>query len=296
VVTIGIFDGVHTGHKIILERLKAIATSLNGESVVITLWPHPRTVLNSGKQDLRLLNTLEEKQHYLAQNGIDHLIILPFTHEFSRLSSCDFIKDYLIDKLRVKCLVVGFNHHFGRDREGDIEKIRECSDTYHFHLEKINALRIEGSEVSSSRIRENLDNGNLAQANSLLGYTYGLSGTVVEGNQLGRKIGFPTANIEPSEKYKLIPADGVYAVMVEVEKNIYKGVLNIGFRPTVSAEQGKKSIEVHIMDFNQLLYNKKITVLFRERIREELRFPGLEELKIQLEKDRLNALEILENE
>ena len=296
VATIGIFDGVHTGHKLILERLKIIARQIKGESVVITLWPHPRTVLSPERHDLKLLNTLEEKQFLLSLNGIDHLIILPFNLEFSHLSSCDFIKDYLIDKLAVKYLIVGFNHHFGRDREGDIEKIRECSETYHFHLEKLNAQLVNGSEVSSSRIRQNLEKGNLTEANFLLGYKYCLTGKVVEGNQLGRKIGFPTANIEPTEKYKLIPADGVYAVKVEIDDSLYNGMLNIGYRPTVSNGEGNKSIEVHIMNFDQTVYNKKLTIFFHERIREELRFNGIEELQIQLEKDRSNALKVLYNE
>jgi riboflavin kinase / FMN adenylyltransferase len=296
VATIGIFDGVHSGHKLILERLREIADRIKGETIVITLWPHPRTVLSPEKQDLRLLSTLEEKQKLLAASGLDHLVILPFTQEFSRLSSCDFIEKYLINKLAVNYLVVGFNHHFGRDREGDIEKIRKCSDTYHFHLEKMSALLVGGTEVSSSRIRENLDNGNLREANSLLGYSYSLTGNIVEGNQLGRKIGFPTANIEPLENYKLIPSDGVYAVKVEVEGKLHNGILNIGYRPTVSEGKKLKSIEVHIINFDQVLYNKRLTVFFRERIREEMRFSGLEELKLQLEKDRSEAMKILDKE
>jgi riboflavin kinase/FMN adenylyltransferase len=295
VATIGIFDGVHTGHRLILERLKAVASQMGGQSVVITLWPHPRTILNPEMQDLRLLNTMEEKQKYLEESGIDHLIILPFTLEFSRLSSCEFIKEYLLDKLAVNYLVVGFNHHFGRDREGDIEKIRECSDTYHFQLEKLNARLVEGTEVSSSRIREALDNGKLKDANSLLGYTYSLTGKVVGGNQIGRKIGFPTANIEPLEKYKLIPSDGVYAVKVEIGSMFHNGILNIGFRPTVADNTEIRSIEVHILNYNEIIYNKTITIYFHERIREEMRFNGIEELQIQLEKDRLDALKVLFN-
>jgi riboflavin kinase/FMN adenylyltransferase len=295
VATIGIFDGVHTGHRMILERLKAVASQIGGQSVVITLWPHPKTILNPEMQDLRLLNTLEEKQKYLKESGIDHLIILPFTLEFSRLSSCEFIKEYLIDKLAVKYLVVGFNHHFGRDREGDIEKIGECSDTYQFQLEKLNARLVEGTEVSSSRIREALENGKLKEANSLLGYTYSLTGKVVGGNQIGRKIGFPTANIEPLEKYKLIPSDGVYAVKVEIGGVLHNGILNIGYRPTVADNKERRSIEVHILNYTEIIYNKTITVYFHERIREEMRFNGIEELQIQLEKDRSDALKVLYN-
>jgi riboflavin kinase / FMN adenylyltransferase len=294
VATIGIFDGVHRGHKLILEKLKAAASRIGGETVVITLWPHPRSVLMPEMQDLRLLNTLEEKQLYMEVNGIDHLIILPFTREFSRLSSCDFIKEYLIDKIGVSHLVVGFNHHFGRDREGDIEKIRECSDSYHFNLEKLNAYLIDGIEVSSSRIREKLEKGELEEANTWLGYPYSLTGIVIVGSQIGRKIGFPTANIEPLEKYKLIPADGVYAVKVELGDSIYNGMLNIGYRPTVSENKENKSIEVHIINFEGFLYNQRITVYFHERLREELRFNSMDELRLQLEKDRSDALKILD--
>jgi riboflavin kinase / FMN adenylyltransferase len=294
VATIGIFDGVHTGHKLILEKLKAAARRITGQSVVITLWPHPRTILKPEIHDLKLLNTLEEKQKYMEESGIDHLIILPFTLEFSHLSSCDFIKEYLIDRIGVRHLVVGFNHHFGRDREGDIQKIRECAENYHFNLEKLNAHSVNGIEVSSSKIREKLENGELREANAWLGYTYSLTGIVVGGSQLGRKIGFPTANIKPLGKYKSIPADGVYAVKVDLGDIVYNGILNIGYRPTVSENKDEKSIEVHILNYEGVLYNEEITVYFHERLREEMRFEGIEELRKQLEKDRSNALIVLD--
>jgi riboflavin kinase / FMN adenylyltransferase len=296
VATIGIFDGVHTGHKLILEKLKATAKRIGGESVVITLWPHPKSVLQPEKAGLKLLSTLEEKMKYMEASGINHLIILPFTLEFSRLSSCDFIKEYLIDKIGVNYLVVGFNHHFGRDREGDIENIRECSDSYNFSLEKLDAHLIDGVEISSSKIRDKLEKGELMLANSWLGYKYSLTGLVVGGSQLGRKIGFPTANIEPLEKYKLIPADGVYAVKVELGNSIHNGILNIGYRPTIEDKNEKKTIEVHILNYDGLLYNEKITVYFHERLRHEMRFEGIEELRKQLEKDRSHALKVLNNE
>jgi riboflavin kinase/FMN adenylyltransferase len=293
VVTIGIFDGVHTGHKLILERLKEIAARINGETVVITLWPHPRKVLHPGLQNLRLLSTLDEKQKLLAENGIDHLIIIPFTLPFSRLSSCEFIKQYLIDQIGISYFVVGYNHHFGRDREGDIEKIKQCAENFHFSLEKLDARMVNGQEVSSSLIREMIDAGNLREANLLLGYDFSLSGRVIGGNRLGRSIGFPTANIELSEEDKLIPPDGVYAVTVDISGSHYSGMLNIGYRPTVNKDKHKRSVEVHIFNFQNDLYNETITIAFRKKLRDEMRFEGTDQLRVQLEKDKRNALEVL---
>lgn len=294
-VTIGIFDGVHTGHLLILDKLKEIAAHTGGESVVITLWPHPRMVLQPGLQNLRLLTTMEEKQELLASKGIDQLVIIPFTPEFSQLTSCVFIRQYLVEQIGMHHFVVGFNHHFGKDREGDIEKIRECARDYHFTLEKLDARQVGGLEVSSSLIREWIEKGDIEGANRLLGYTYSLSGTVVDGNRLGRSIGFPTANIKPAEAYKLVPPSGVYAVKVLVDGNTYGGMLNIGIRPTLDTGNKHNTIEVNIFGLDQDLYGKAISVAFHRKLREEMKFPDLERLRQQLETDRINALNVLQN-
>lgn len=295
VVTIGIFDGVHTGHMLILEKLNEIARSTGGESVVVTLWPHPRMVLNPDNHNLRLLNTLEEKQQLLAGKGIDHLVILPFTREFSQLSSCEFISEYLVERIGVHHLVVGFNHHFGKDRQGDIEKIRECAADYHFTLEKLDARMQGDKEVSSSLIREMLESGRMTEANSLLGYAYNLTGRVVPGSQVGRTLDFPTANIQPDYDYKLVPPSGVYAVGIKIRGSFHYGMLNIGYRPTLNEPAPRRSIEVNVFDWQGDLYAEELTVWFYSRLRDEMRFPDLGQLKQQLEKDKINALNVIAN-
>ena len=292
ILTIGVFDGVHLGHKRVLDRLKEIAKEKQGESVVLTLWPHPRIVLDKDVESLRLLNNIEEKKYLLSKTGIDHLIIIPFTKEFSQLSACEFIEEYLVKKINVKHLVIGYNHQFGRDRKAGYEFLKECAQKFNFTIERLDARLVGDDKVSSTKIREFLTSGQLHIANNYLGYEYFISGNVVEGNQIGRKIGFPTANIKIPEPYKQVPKDGVYAVRVNFNGDLYFGMLNIGSRPTIEPLPRLKNIEVHIFNFDQKIYNQTITVTFVKRIRDEKKFNGLDELKSQLQKDKEEVMEL----
>ncbi len=294
VLTVGIFDGVHLGHRYILTKLKERARQLNGQSVVLTLWPHPRMVLNQGGNRVKLLNTLEEKKNLLEQAGLDHLIIMPFTTELSQLSSCDFIRDVLVDKCGISHLLIGYNHRFGRDREGDFEKLNDCARQYAFGIEQMEAFQTASGKVSSTGIREFLLKGEIQQANSMLGWDYGFSGNVVGGSKLGSSIGFPTANIIMDEDYKLMPADGVYAVKAELKGELYSGMMNMGSRPTVNDDPALKTIEVHLFDFDRNIYSERIGIRYVARIRDEQKFQGVEALKRQLGEDRKMALRILE--
>ncbi|MFO7827734.1 MAG: bifunctional riboflavin kinase/FAD synthetase [Bacteroidales bacterium] len=296
VLTIGVFDGVHQGHVRILNRLKTLANEKGGESVVLTLWPHPRIVLNKDINTLRLLNTIEEKKFLMTGTKIDHLIIVPFTKEFANLTACEFIEQYLVKKIGVKHLVVGFNHQFGKDRKAGYEFLKECALKYDFDIEKLEAKLVDNDRVSSTKIREFLTSGHLEYANKYLGYEYFVTGNVVEGNQIGRKIGFPTANIKVPEPYKQIPRDGVYAVRIKFNGDLYHGMLNIGSRPTVASTLMSKNIEVHIFDFNKKIYDQKITVSFVKRIRDEKKFNSLDELSEQLKKDQKEVLKIFYNQ
>lgn len=288
-ITIGVFDGVHKGHTVILNRIIEIARNINGQSVVVTFWPHPRLVL---KQDnsIKLINTLEEKQNLLEKCGIDHLIIIPFTETFSQQTSEEFIKNVLIDKLHVKHLVVGFNHHFGRDREGNFEQIQSFAQIYQFEVEKLDAKTIENEHVSSTKIRNALAIGDIVTANSFLGYNYSITGSVVEGNKIGRDIGFPTANIQIDHDFKLLPKEGVYIVEAEIENRRHPAMLNIGFKPTINQYDKNISIEAHIIGFSDNIYKKKVTIYFQKRIRDELKFENLEALKKQLISDKEEAI------
>ncbi len=292
ILTIGVFDGVHLGHLKVLERLKEIAKEKDGESVVLTLWPHPRIVLDKDVESLRLLNNIVEKEFLLSKTGIDHLIIIPFTKEFSELTACEFIEEYLVKKINVKHLVVGYNHQFGKDRKAGYEFLNECAKKFGFSIEKLNAKLVDNDKVSSTKIRKFLISGNLDIANNYLGYEYFISGNVVEGNQIGRKIGFPTANIKIPEPYKQVPKDGVYAVRVKLNGNSYYGMLNIGSRPTIESTLRSKNIEVHILGFDKKIYNQTVTVSFIKRMRDEKKFNGLEELKQQLEKDKIEIKQL----
>src|SRR6056297_2962207 len=292
VVTIGVFDGVHQGHLSVLNKLKQTAKAKGGESVVLTLWPHPRIVLNKDVYSLRLLNTIEEKKFLLSKTKVDHLIIIPFTREFAHLTACEFMEQYLVEKIGVKHLVVGYNHQFGKDRKGGYDFLKECAQKYGFEIEKRDAKLVDNDRVSSTKIREFLTSGHLDYANKYLGYEYFITGDVVEGNQIGRKIGFPTANIKVPEPYKQIPRDGVYAVRIKLNGDSFHGMLNIGTRPTVSPTLRDKNIEVHIFDFNQKIYHQKITVSFVQRIRDEKKFNGLDELATQLKEDKKEVLKI----
>jgi riboflavin kinase/FMN adenylyltransferase len=304
VITTGIFDGVHRGHQAILGKLKEVAKHTGGISVVITFWPHPRMVLGqplmsadadgrSQKADLRFLTTIEEKSVLLEQSGIDHLVILPFTREFASLTACEFIEEYLVRKMNVHQLVIGYNHHFGRNREGDYDTIVRCSEKHHFAIDRVEEALADGEEISSTRIRQVLEEGNVEKVSQLLGYEYFLQGTVVGGSRVGREIGFPTANISPGSPLKAIPAEGVYAVYATVGGKKYPGMLNIGRRPTIQSDQENTSIEVHMIGFEGNIYGEPVTISFVERIRDEMKFDGVESLRRQLIEDRRVVVHLL---
>jgi len=296
VVTIGTFDGVHLGHREVISELKRISALSGGDSVVFTFEPHPRIVIAPGEDSLRLLSTKNEKIRLMEQLGIDHLVIYPFTIEFSKLSYNEFVTNILVGKMNISSLVVGYDHRFGQGRKGDFNSLEYLSKALNFKVEQLSQLFVNSNVVSSTKIRQALGTGDIAKANNLLGYRYLLSGRVIEGKQLGRKLGFPTANIETLENHKLVPGDGVYAVFVQTGGKIYKGMLNVGIRPTVNYNADHKSIEVHIFDFDSDIYNTEITLFFVQKIRDEQKFAGIVELKEQLIKDRINALGILSEE
>lgn len=291
VVTSGTFDGVHLGHQKILNRIREIARTIHGETVLITFWPHPRLVLYPDEHNLRLLSTFEEKTKLLRQFGIDHLITIPFTQEFSQMSSQEFISKILIESIETKKLVIGYDHRFGKNREGSFEYLKANSLTFGFELEEIPRQDVDEIGVSSTKIRRALESGDVKTASNCLGRPYELNGIVIKGQQIGRSIGFPTANIHIPNDYKLIPKDGVYAVEASVDGSIYKAMLNIGNRPTVDGT--KKTVEANLFDFQGDLYDRQITVYFREFLREERKFENLEALKIQLVLDQQAARSLL---
>lgn len=295
VVTIGTFDGVHLGHREVISELKRITAFSGGDSVVFTFEPHPRIVIAPHEDSLRLLSTISEKINLMEKIGIDHLVIYPFTIDFSRLSYSEFVTDILVGMMNISSLVVGYDHRFGQGRKGDFRSLELLSRALNFNVEQLSQLLVENKVVSSTKIRLALDAGYISKANHFLGYRYSVSGRVIEGKQLGRKLGFPTANIETFDRHKLVPGDGVYAVMVETGGMMYKGMLNVGIRPTVNYNADHKSIEVHIFDFDADIYNSEITLFFVEKIRDEQKFAGIVELREQLIKDRISALNILLN-
>lgn len=291
IVTVGTFDGVHLGHQQIFARMREEAQHIGGETVVVTFFPHPRLVIHPDSKNLKFINTQERKYEIIARNQIDHLIILPFTREFSNLSSGDFVKRYLVDKIRMRKLIVGYDHHFGKDRLGGFNELKGLGKIYGFELQEVPTMMIDGVPVSSTKIRNALNEGNIKLANSLLGYDYSISGKVVYGNRIGRTIGFPTANIEQDDVYKLISAVGVYACKVDYHGRIYKGMGNIGYRPTIDV--GDLTIEVNIFDFDDEIYGERIIIYFIERIRDEKKFENLSALRDQLTIDRAKVLELL---
>ncbi|MBK5202279.1 MAG: bifunctional riboflavin kinase/FAD synthetase [Prolixibacteraceae bacterium] len=286
VIAIGSFDGVHMGHEEIIRKVKEIAQKINGESVIFTFYPHPRQVLFPNDKNLKLITTIEEKEELFEKAGIENLIIYPFTKEFSGLNYKKFVKDILVKKLKIKALIVGYDHRFGKDREGGCEMLDNISKIYHFPVYKTSAVTIDNQNISSTRIREALEKGDIENTNRLLGYHFKLFGTVVEGYKRGRKINFPTANIKPLNQNKIIPGRGVYAVMVYANDKFYPGMLNIGFRPTVNHKNNIQNIEVYIIGFQGYLYNKNLKINFYKKIRDEQDFNSLENLQKQLEKDK----------
>lgn len=287
-VTTGTFDGVHLGHKTVLERLKAAAINIGGESVLLTFYPHPRMVLFPDDHQLKLLNSQSEKEELLEAQGINHLVVLPFTKEFSRTSSLEYARNIIANKLRAKKLVIGYDHHFGRNREGSLENLVEFGVLYGFEVEEIPPRDIDEIAVSSSKIRTALEQGRIDIANKFLGYHYQFSGKVTHGKQLGRTIGFPTANLIPLDPLKLLPQTGVYAVKVHIQGQWYRGMLNIGNRPTLADGLGQ-SIEVHIIDFEGDIYHETLHIAFYQSIRHEQKFEGVAQLQQQLKLDKLQV-------
>jgi len=286
VATIGIFDGVHTGHQFILEHLRKRAVDLKGDSVVVTLWPHPQVVLNRGLPKFRLLHTKEEKLRELEKSGIDKLVIVPFNTQVASLTACDFTQQYLVERLGIKVLLLGYDNRFGRDRKGDLEGLERCADQNRFRIEKLPEFISDIGRISSTIIREAISEGDLVKASRMLGYDYYLAGTVVEGSHIGRQIGFPTANIHPMDPYKLIPMNGVYAIRAELRGEMLGGMMNIGFRPTLDSASAVKIIEAHLFEVSGDFYGEDIVVHFIRRNKDEMKCSGIEALKKQLEKDR----------
>ncbi|MFY0602427.1 MAG: bifunctional riboflavin kinase/FAD synthetase [Flavobacteriaceae bacterium] len=292
IVTIGTFDGVHLGHQEILKRLVADAKKQQKKSVLLTFFPHPRMVLQKDVS-IELINTIDEKATLLEEIGLDYLIIHPFSKEFSRLTALDFVRDILVNQLKTAKLVIGYDHHFGKNREGNINQLKEYSSLYDFEIEEISAQDIDNVSISSTKIRRALHDGNLKTANRFLGYNFTINGSVVNGKQLGGKIGFPTANINVKESYKLIPKTGVYVIMSEINNQVVYGMMNIGYRPTIGGKH--QTIEAHFFDFNHDLYNQKLTITLLYFLREEEKFDSVAQLIIQLEKDKAASQIYLQN-
>jgi riboflavin kinase/FMN adenylyltransferase len=295
VITMGIFDGVHRGHRMLLGRVAELGREVEGDAVAVTFDPHPRLVLSGDSPDLRFLTDIDERIRLLGDTGIEHLVIIRFTAELSQMTACGFLSEILCRHLGVRHLVTGFNHHFGKRQEGTSETIMECSQRMNFSVSREEALLIDGMPVSSSRIRTLLTDGEVEKASLLLGYDYTVTGRVVPGRKIGRVLGFPTANIEPLFHNKLIPADGVYAVEIETEgvPGRRPGMLNIGTNPTIREGDGRRTIEAHIIGFEGDLYGKVLGVRFRFRLRDEIRYETVEELAAQMNADLARAVSLL---
>ena len=305
-ITIGTFDGVHSGHLQIINQLKKEAAENNGESVIITFHPHPRMVLptkNPNQSPLKLLNTLQEKIELLARQNVDHLVIVPFTLDFSHQLAEEYISHFLVEKFHPTTIITGYDHRFGKDRKGDYHLLEKYQEAFNYTVKEIPEYVLDHIAISSTKIRQALSVGDISTANESLGYEYFFTGTVVDGNHLGKTLGYPTANISIENEYKLVPAYGVYAVTVELgdssieEKNSfkaiahYKGMMNIGIRPTIG--DNKIMIEVNIFDFNENIYGRTLRVHVKQFMREEIKFDSLEDLIKQIDQDKINTLKIL---
>lgn len=292
IVTIGTFDGVHLGHQAILKDMVKTAKEIGGETVVITFYPHPRQVLNINAANLRFITTQEEKLQLLEKSGIDNVVVVNFTKEFSRVSSEDFIRDYIIEHINPVKLVIGYDHHFGNNRMGDFNLLNEMQNKYNFQVQRIEAHDVENIAVSSTKIRHSLQQGDIERANALLGYHFSYIGKVVSGNKIGRELGYRTANINLEKEFRLIETSGVYATYVDYEGKEYKSMTYIGKKPTVNNDE-IENIEVHLFDFDGDLYDKEIKVRFVKRVRGEQKFESLDALKKQIQIDEKNIKEIL---
>jgi riboflavin kinase/FMN adenylyltransferase len=291
-ITIGSFDGVHKGHLKVINQLQEEAKAVNGTSIVITFYPHPKQVISFEKV-ITQLNTFDEKCKLLENTGIDCLVVIPFNKEFSEMTAENYIKDFLVETFHPKRIVIGYDHKFGKNRTGDISLLVELSKQYNYKVKEISEHLLNEITISSTKIRDCISNGQIQIANELLGYVYSFSGKVIEGNKIGRTIGFPTANIETEDTNKLFPSIGVYAVSVFVPslKTSYKGMMNIGVRPTIGGNN--LVIEVHLIDFDKMIYGEKLTVFIKQKIRDEVKFDSVEHLKTQLIHDKIKVIEIL---
>ncbi len=290
-ITIGTFDGVHLGHQVIINTLKQAAKEVNGESVIITFHPHPRKVVSSIVTGIRLINTLDERIELLAKTGVDHLVVVPFTDFFANQTAEEYIKDFLVEKFKPTTIIFGYDHRFGKDRTGNYLLMEQKALTYNYTLKEIPEHLLDAVKVSSTTIRNALLHGQIEEANKLLGYAFFFTGQVVHGNKIGRTIGYPTANLKSNNDEKITLGDGIYAVYVTVVEKKYKGMLSIGFRPTVD---GKKRVtEVNIFDFDTEIYDQLIKVEIKKHLRNEVKFNSLDELKQQLHTDKENSLKCL---
>ena len=295
IVTMGAFDGVHKGHQQIIQRMKQLALNEQGETIIITFHPHPRKVISSVPGEIKQLTNIKERIQLLEAAGIDHLVIINFDYEFSNKTAEQYVEDFLYQYFKPNTVIVGYDHHFGKGRNGNIELLKTMGAKLHFKVEEINEQLVQNEIISSTLIRNYISDQQIKKANDLLGYAYQFEGFVVRGNQLGRTIGYPTANLHINDEEKLIPANGVYAVKVKgvcTNHKLMEGMMNIGIRPTVDGQ--KKVIEVNIFNFDQDIYEQYLTVLVYEFIRGEVKFNGLDALKNQLHQDKITASAMLE--
>lgn len=291
IVTIGTFDGVHLGHQKIIKRLQEIAEETGGETVILTFFPHPRMILHPEDVNIKMITTMDERAELLGKHQIDHLIITPFTRDFSNLSPEEYISQVLVGQVGIKKIIIGYDHRFGKNREGGLKELQRLGPIYGFEVEEISEQDVNDVAVSSTKIRSALLEGDIKTANEFLGYPFGLCGKVVRGDEIGRQLGFPTANLFIEQPYKIIPADGIYAVEVLVDGDKYKGMCYIGNRPTINGMT--RNIEVNIFEFDQDIYDKNIKVDFLHFIRGDAKFEGLEQLKIQIAWDKEAVLAAL---
>lgn len=292
VVTIGTFDGVHVGHQKIIKRLVKIATKKDLQAVVLTFFPHPRMVLQKDA-NIKLINDIDEKYKLLEERGINHLVVKEFTQDFSRLTALEFVRDILVNELKTKHIIIGYDHHFGRNRAANIDDLIAFGKVFDFKVTEISAKEVNEVAVSSTKIREALQKGKVALANSFLGYYFMLNGTVIKGKGLGKKLNFPTANLKIKEDYKLIPKSGSYVIKTTYRDRTIFGMMNIGVNPTVNGKT--QSIEMHLFDFEEDIYGEHFTIELIERLRKEQKFDSVIELKQQLHKDKIKSLEIINN-
>jgi len=285
IITIGMFDGVHLGHTTVLKKVIERAKQIGGESVLLSFWPHPRIVFEGEKTTLRVLNSIEEKKNNLEQIGIDHFILYPFSREFAKTLPEDYVEDLLVKKLKAHTVIIGYDHRFGHKGAGNFALMKELGEKFSFNVEHIPAFEIEQMNVSSTRVRDALNRGDIEHANKYLSYNYSIRGRVVSGNQIGRKLGYPTANIKPDNELKLIPKNGVYIVRLQVSGKWHNAVASIGVRPTIEHIEEVHAVEVFIMNFNKNIYGQEVVLSFLKRIRDEEKFKSIDELKEYIAKD-----------